>query len=461
MNQTENYQTFFRRLEKDSPILKSKSNQYLHCSNYQRENLFSLIEFLTLVKKSYSLNDILFVYMDEHTNINMSIIYSLFSELEYLIVNPDQLKGKIDILKKDNVKVLFANYQDDTYLKIKEMNKKEKKIIFYSSLQYQNLDKNEILTKLLNQELWCNQLESIAYFIRFCIPKTDLSSISYLKGNIFVPIYYPDDIYIFHLINIGKNNEKEEYLLDKIQEQLQYYYHENQKKFKYKKSSLLKYNLLGYNDSYESVCEYYILYQYFQEENKNNKNIDFQIIQLLFYIQRYYLDILQTNRISCSFHNSMKYIEDDIINNNNNNMKEKNKQIDKLFIFFIQKIYDLKIQIHHFKNGILLKKDEYLFQIELAIDIINKMIDDMKRFLNLSIVKKNKRTYIMNKIINENEKYLKFFITKDEELTKEEENINENKQEYLHLILMERLEKLKEENPMEHLIIDKQDYFFL
>ncbi len=493
INESEKYNNFFRKIEgqkniKNNSKINDKNN--LYCIDEQRNNLFSTIEYLNLVNEKYDLKDIICVFINELENVNLQIIYDMFKKLEYIIFDPSKYLGKQNIFEKDNIKILLENYNDESYLKIKELNKKNKKIIIFSNLKYNNNEK-DIITNLKKQELWCKQLDVISFFIKFKIinelahslENINLENFTYLKGDIYIPLYSNINNEEFNLINIGEL-KYENYNLLKIKDELRYYHNfERVNIFEYKNSKILKDNLLGYDDGYESVGEYYILYEYFK--NKNNKNnIDINvgpIIELLYKINLYYLNILQNSLVTCLIKSILFDSE------NKNNKKEDIQKIEKIFINFIQIIYSIKYQIIYLRKGTLLNKNEYNQQIELVNDIIDKLNKYMKDILDNNNFKKSKNYYYIKKIVYEYEYYLKYFINQDLlEISKEQENELKNNMNMIKKVknyikqmngdlkkkdiliiqipilnLFKELDELKMNNPMSTMIIDKKDYFYL
>ncbi len=490
INDNENkYNTFFRKI-KDVKIIKELNNNNLYCIDSERDNLFSTIEYLTLIGEKHNYKDLILVYINEKKSVNMSIIYNMFRDLEYIIIDPSNYIDNKSYMDNQNVKIILENYNDESYKKINELNKNNKKIIFFSNINY---NEKELLNDLKKQELWCKQLNPLSYFIKLKLFSFNNQELEYLKGEKYISLYSDPKDYELNLINI-KDNEKEElksekYDINILKEELNYFNEvERKKNYKFEESNILKYNLLGYDNGYESVCEYYIIYKYLLLKNKNDvlqthlsalgakkdelKNINRQIVDFLYKINKYYLDVLQISLVSCILKNSIENLKSEAL--------ELNKiKIEKIFLEYIQIIYSLKSQVNYFKKGDLLSKEDYKSQIELVKEIIDKLNIYMKKFMEKSEVKKSKNYYYMNKIVNENEYYLKFFITNYEKENNElkdnmillkkikKDNIQKHIKEYLSISqipiinLYKELDIIKEEYPMNMILVDKKDYFFL
>ncbi len=476
INDNENkYNSFFRKIIEKSDRLEKLNNNNLYCIDSERDNLFSTIEYLTLIGEKYNYKDLILVYINEKKSVNMSIIYNMFRDLEYIIIDPSNYIDNKSYMDNQNVKIILENYNDESYKKINELNKNNKKIIFFSNINY---NEKELLNDLKKQELWCKQLNPLSFFIKLKLNSLNNQELEYLKGEKYISLYSDPKDYELNLINI-KDNEKEElksekYDINILKEELNYFNEvERKQKYKFEESEILKYNLLGYDDGYESVCEYYIINKYYLNLIKNNQNkFNKKIIEFLYKINGYYLDVLQTSLVSCILKNSIENLKSEAL--------ELNKiKIEKIFLEYIQIIYSLKSQVNYFKKGDLLSKEDYKSQIELVKEIIDKLNIYMKKFMEKSEVKKSKNYYYMNKIINENEYYLKFFITNYEKENNElkdnmillkkikKDNIQKHIKEYLSISqipiinLYKELDIIKEEYPMNKILVDKKDYFFL
>ncbi len=438
----------------------------------------------------------------------MSLIYNFFNDLEYILVDPTNYMGDQTFMSENNINIINEKYNDETYQKINELNKSNKKIIIMFNLEYKDT-KKEILEQLMKQELWCTQLNVVGYNIKIRIPNekinkkdmiinnvkmttnNDYENFYYLAGEKYLPIYNNPDLYELNIMDIRGENEqsfkKESYDLEKLKKQLNYYNYKDRKTlYIFGKSDTLKYNLLGYDDGYESVTEYNIIYNLMNilkknnENNKNNKNIKTnKILKILYNINKYYLDILQTNLVLCVIKTSIENIK----NMRKNNEVNENlilDDIELLFIEYIQIVYSLKEQISNFTKGTMMEEEKYEFQIELIKEIIDKLNEYMKDLLKMDIVKKSKNYYQINKIINELDSYLKYFIVKGEfqeysyqnnmgiimkiRDKKKDKKLNEQNMILIQLPILnlfKELDKLKEENPHGMQIVDKKDYFFL
>ncbi len=79
---------FFRKINEKSKRLEELNNNNLYCIDSERDNLFSTIEYLTLIGEKHNYKDLLLVYINEKKSVNMSIIYNMFRDLEYIIIDP-------------------------------------------------------------------------------------------------------------------------------------------------------------------------------------------------------------------------------------------------------------------------------------------------------------------------------------------------------------------------------------
>ncbi len=420
------YQSFFRTLQKNSPTLKYQENiKTFNCHDGQRKLLYSEIEFYTLLSQKYPLHDILVVYAGSGEGLHMSIIFDLFPELDFILIDPNRSLCDHPTMKnKEKVKMLIEYYTDSSYLKIGELNTKHKKIVFMSDIR-EDTDEMEIWKNMIQQQLWCIQLNSIAYLLKFRLPylfeNFDISAfrytlplqesnlilnnkeVSYLKGDIYLQIYPPLKSTETRLIYIRNENEPfsfQAYNIETYEEQCFYFNQISRKQlFSFEDSKELKYNILGYDDSYESVCEYYLMYQYIHSysnkillQNKNpftdilssSKNIHEKVISMIYYINHEMIYILNKDIITCKLRTMYKTMNWNKITKN----EKMEKYIAEYVIFsYLQTIQSLKLQITHFSTQSILEKKDYENQINLLYDILYNVNEYTKNILQTKIKK--------------------------------------------------------------------------
>jgi len=147
----------------------------------------------------------------------------------------------------------------------------------------------------------------------------------------------------------------------------------------------VKYNIIGYDDSYESVSEYYIVQKYMNNVLKKDKNINLYI-KILYIIDKELRYLLNRNLITCMVYTIKKYINDkskDINEHYVGNKKEK--RIKELYdikknISFIKKLYKMsyKNQIKLVSKSNILQKKNMMNRLDI---IKNNYIFDIVKFI--------------------------------------------------------------------------------
>jgi len=160
--------------------------------------------------------------------------------------------------------------------------------------------------------------------------------LKYLNGE----LYFSDNI---KLINIKNNNNDKfkiiEYNILDYKSQLNYFRNiDEYNKYKYKDSDIMKYNILGYDDSYYCVTEYYIIDKYYDEKENYKK-----ILETIYEINKELLFKSNNNNIIIDLNSIFK------------NRSKKN--INDLLI---KVLFSLKNQNNYINKGNILPKIEYL-----------------------------------------------------------------------------------------------------
>jgi len=184
--------------------------------------------------------------------------------------------------------------------------------------------------------------------------------LKYLNGE----LYFSDNI---KLINI-KNNKNNKFKIIKYdildyKSQLNFFRNiDEYSKYKYKDSDIMKYNILGYDDSYYCVTEYYIIDKYYDEKENYGK-----ILETIYEINKELL---------------LKSNNNNLIINLNTILKDKSKNVNDLLIKIL---FSLKNQYNYFGKSNILPKIEYL-------NMKNK-INEIYESINI---------YVLDKKINKN-----------------------------------------------------------
>ncbi len=493
---SDEFKSIFRTLNDNSPKLSYKSGKIFNCHDGQRKLLYSEIEFYNFIGNKYNLEDILVVYVGSGEGLHMSIIFDLFPQLDFILIDPTKSLCKHTSMKnKDKVIQINDYYTDHSYKKIKELNTKNKKIAFMSDIR-EDLDEFEIWKNMIQQQLWCIQLDSIAYLLKFRLPyyNSDFKSddfkyflplsdkksiyefknfenmvnlkkkdkeeldVIYLKGDIYFQIYAPSKSSETRLMYIRKPDELftfKNYNVKDYDEQCFYFNNVARNyNYKFRDSELVKYNILGFDDGYESVCEYLIIYQYFELiykkyektgyiknnslkiifENKNFSDTK-KIINILYYLDLIYTNLTNKSLIECTFKSSIKRkAVPEKIKDKEEEIRV-NKFVEIIKSKYFETIISMKNQISYFlssdNNNIkMLNEKEYKEQIKFAKNILETINYYMKQILSKKYLKKDEKYFITNKIIelsqNKNINILSNYLLKNKNkiiLSKNEKNV--------------------------------------
>lgn len=388
----ENKKSIFRTLSEYYCREKfgERNIELLYCKDNYKKNLFSEIEFYSLLSKKYDLKNILVVYICSENTDHLPLIFELFPTLEFHIIsNKEKISNK-------NIKYIDKKYFDNTYIDIIKYNIKNKDIVFVN-----NMDCNSV-NDLTNNEKWLLQLNSIGFMINFRLPyvnnidkKNKENEIKYIKGDIYFEIYSSTYSTNTKLIKIRNKSDKFEYNIydfKKYDEQLYFFNVEDRRlKYTYKDSNILKYHLLGYDDSYESVSEYQIIDNYLNF----NGTIE-TIIKKLFWINNYCKKKCIIDTISCQYETFIKKMR---FKNNINERKHKllYNLIDFLKNRYLEIIYSLKNQAIYFMENTILTKNEYINQIKDMKNVILNLNNNLEIIFDTEVKKKNSLQYIIFK----------------------------------------------------------------
>lgn len=452
------YQPFFRVIDEKFPRESYTPSNVFNCHDGQRKLLFSEIEFYNMVSQQYPLEECLVVYVGSGEGIHMSLIFDMFPQLDFILIDPTKSLC-IHPFMKNKEKVIQINeyYTNESYKKVLSYNTKNKKILFMSDIR-EEVTEEEVWDDMLQQQLWCIQLDSIAYLIKFRLPYVTesfnfndfdyllplskeksqyqfddkIKGIKYLKGDIYPQIYPPVKSTETRLIHIRKPNEPFTFHKydPKLYEDQLFYFNTKCRLFsyQYKDSPSLKYHLIGYDDGYESVCEYYIIEQYLNTYCKryNIKGIPyynpiFQIIQkfnsdlvihLLYYINQECIRLTQKDLISCSFRTSIKKDKIPEELKNERKITQINDFIEIIKGRYLNIILSMKSQVKYFQEGSILSKEEYQEEILEMKEILKLINHYMKMILERKYVKKYVSYFLVKKIVDVDESDLFEYIKK-------------------------------------------------
>ena len=159
--------------------------------------------------------------------------------------------------------------------------------------------------------------------------------------------------------------------------------------YNYKESSKIPLHILGYDNSYESVCEYYLIYNYLKDYKKIEPNLD-EIIKILYFeVNKKLYQYSKLNLIYCP----LKTIDKSI-----NNFKRKiievsnkpNLDLDSIYLKLIKKYYikylsqikQCRIYIDNSKESLQIQKEHFLVGNILPHYIYEKQINNIDFYYN-------------------------------------------------------------------------------
>lgn len=393
-NNNYRYHTFFRIINHKSKKLKyEKRNTIIpYCHNGQRKLLFSEIEFITLLSKQYDLNNIIILYIGAAAGYHLTQLFELFPESEFILCDPNQFKFKNNNTNK--IHIINELYTDDTIQKINDINSNNKFIALISDIR-RDTDEHMIFNDMIKQQYWVIQANAIAYMLKLrfpyiddnfsytdftynidnikkyiSVPKIKSNKILYLSGNIYTQIYPPGRSSETRLIYI-KANPNDKYKLiyyDPLtyEQKLNYFNtFDRNNSYIFKNSQMLKYHLIGYDDGYESVVEYYIIYNYLKYYKKINPNC-VSIIKLLYDIDHFFRITLSNDIINCL--SLIFKSKKEVIDFDKNDIDLFNS---KIYNSLTYQIKSFKFILKHNDYQILTNK-QYYEQINIANIYLNK-----------------------------------------------------------------------------------------
>ena len=397
----------FRTISSDSKeknyddIIKDNDN----CHLGQRKLLFAEIEFLNYVSKYISLSDALILYVGASPGSHINILKYLFPDTNYLLY--DSLP--FDIKFTDNVKKVRSLFSDETCKDVinykKEINKKY--LVYITDIRTREHYQDEIAiwNDMKCQERWGILLDADFMSIKFRLPwiddirlNTDYKSnyddlqdklifdydnatptqnhITYLKGKIFIQIYALKRSSEARLFVRKRNGKYKIVSYDCIKYERQMNYFNiitKDEKFTFKKSKKVENELLYFNDSYDSVSEYHIIYKYVKTYLKlKQSKYHNKIVEVLYNISfKWHVHLNNHFVIYCPFYvyfDFIKKIDEHI------KLKQKNKlkkELDKLNKYIeIFKLYEINLNIAYqkVKSNHTISKNDFDLMIKKLVN---------------------------------------------------------------------------------------------
>ena len=189
---------------------------------------------------------------------------------------------------------------------------------------------------------------------------------------------------------------------------------------------MVKYNLLGYDDSYDSIGEYYIIEKYIKAKY-NEENYE-RIIRILYNINNDLKYLGKKDIVLCPFYTLIadkgKFRLDKI-----KKMDKSLEILDNLKNLYILFLFSFKNQYYYLCKGSILNSKEYekmKNDLKYNIKILNKYILE---FMDNSITKKDDKYILIKDILNKSDDIFNKFLEKN---NNKNNNINLN-DKYLNM----------------------------
>jgi len=340
-----------------------KENENCHLG--QKKLLFAEIEFLTYVSYYVNLQDCLILYIGSAPGHHINTLKKLFPNNHFILY--DLLKTEVS--KDEYTKIVQSYFTNESCIDIinykNELGKKY--IVFISDIRTRESyeDEKSVWNDMILQQNWGIMMDADFISLKFRLPwmtdennhlfqnnfigienkiiledkSLDKNEVFFLGGKIFLQIYPLKRSTETRLFS--KKNKDGKYFIKKYdcidyEDKLIYFNLEQRDKdFKFKKSDQLKDIFLGYDDSYDCVGEYFILYFYLKFYKKDLKDYHRKIIQLI-----YNITFEESNKLINKFNFYCRlYTYTEFIDRTNKDFQKKDQDKIKPMIDLI-KIYD-------------------------------------------------------------------------------------------------------------------------
>lgn len=314
--------------KKEYYSLKNSELNLVSCHLGQRKLLFSEIEFLSIVAKDNNLSDYLVVYIGAAAGYHFPVLHRMFPEVKFLLIDPAPFYPKLR--DKPDVYIIINDFfTDDTIKQVLKI-ANGKKILFISDIRVEP-EESKVIKDMHNQQLWLIELDAEYYMLKFRMPyiqkdgtyinenfdiskyknkfekikiKNENDEFQSLTGDIYIQIYPPRRSSETRLIGCKNKNGKYElttFNITDYDQMLNYYNHfiRNSPNY-FEDSQNMKNHLLGYDDGYDNVGEYNIMYYYIKNYLKKEPSLK-KIVNLLYDMNVEMFDIHRKYILDCLF----------------------------------------------------------------------------------------------------------------------------------------------------------------
>lgn len=394
----------------DDIFLYNNNNSYLPIHNLhwgQVKLLYSEIEFLTKVSKDIELSNCIVVYIGAAPGDHTCLLLDLFQTMSMLLYDPREFNNKLvdhpRVTIRTGTNGLFSDDSIDEVRKIAN----NRKIIFISDIR-REVDEVKILEDMINQQRWAILLDSEYILLKLRMPyltideykylNYDMSTIQnkviindsnatndglmYLDGKIYTQIY-PKIKSTETRLFVKKDNKNKYnmkyYSIYNYDKALSYYnIYLRPQMYEYKDSKDAQKYVLGFDNSYDSVGEYYILYKYVKHFVKDNNNYDKTIDMINELTTKFNYETnknvftIQIKHYNDELQNILKTIKQDPNTNNITNYINYVRELYK-YVYDLPEIYKSQYElIDSQKNSISKKALESFDKTSSKLVLLNK-----------------------------------------------------------------------------------------
>jgi hypothetical protein len=403
----------FRTIDNNYKTLKwdpTMADKYdlKRCHWGQLKLFYSELEFFTICSKFYDLSTCVAVYVGAAPGHHISMFRKLFPDLHFILYDPANFAISSDKFIEINTgsKGFFT---DNT---INEVLKKTigKKVLFISDIRLVSHEnnkesfENDVFSDMIKQQKWAIMLNSEMLMLKFRLPYGDANlsydtsqlnkynveinidksiknGMLYLDGELFIQISPNTHSTETRLISRKTNNKfyLKTYDVDKYESQCFYYNcYDRIKDYKYKDSQLLKEHLLGFDDTYDRVCEYYIYCKYQKYYLKSEYDFS-QIVRFLYDAHKYLYNTTNRTIMLCNIDTIIR----DVIKRLPNRQHSKKVPHDKAIKYQHRLIKNTNKQIQYFHKGDILEQKQYISQIELLQKNLKVLDNKVNQITNI------------------------------------------------------------------------------
>ena len=296
---------FFRNLEikKYNDNFSYKNNitnlSVYNVHNGQVKLFYSEMEFYNIISKYINFKECIVIYVGAAPGYHTPILLDMFEDINMVLYDLHKFDDRLTQHKRVIIKNEY--FSDESINDLTDIIG-NKKVIYICDMRREN-DEKEIMEDLINQQKWGILLNAEFMLLKMRMPydlqnieynisnniKTKLvfnnivkGNFTYLDGEIFLQLYpgqQSTETRLFvskikyiknqvdNVLNEGYNMTS--YNVDDYERSLMYYNtYIRPRRYIYKMSDDTKNHLLGFDDSYDSVGEYYVVAKYLKYYKK-------------------------------------------------------------------------------------------------------------------------------------------------------------------------------------------------